>query len=66
MAEPEKRLERDKEHRDVKEKSGKSGGKADGVEVFYKQPAGRNRNNEQGSEGTLEYRKHALAFGCDL
>ena len=66
MAEPEKRLERDKEYRDGKEKPGKSWGKADGVPIFYKQPAGRNRNNEQGSEGTLEHRKHALAFGCDL
>ena len=44
----------------------KSWGKADGVPIFYKQPARRDRNNEQGSEGTLEYRKHALAFGCDL
>ncbi len=49
-----------------KRKAWKKRGKADGVPVFYKQLAGRNRNNEQDGEGTLECGKHALAFGCNL
>ena len=36
------------------------------VPILYKQPSERNRNNEQGGERPLEYRKHALAFGCNI
>lgn len=33
---------------------------------FYKQPENRYKRSEPGSKGTLEYRKHALVFRCDI
>ena len=66
MVKPKERVERPEKYRDGEKDDREGGGKERRIPAFYQQTRKWHRDTGPRGKRPLEYRKHALAFGCDI